>query len=359
MPNLFEPLTQRSVTLRNRIGVSPMCTYMSEARDGLATSWHVAHVGARAIGGAGLVMTEATAVLPEGRITPNDLGIWSDAHADAMGRMAEAIRTAGAVPAIQLAHAGRKASTYRPWGTEGRGVVPEAEGGWPAFGPTDTPFREGDPAPQPLDETGLEQVIDAFATAARRAVEVGFEVIEVHAAHGYLLHSFLSPLVNTRSDAWGGDYAGRTRLLREVVRAVRETVPESLPVWVRVSATDAHPDGWAPEDTVDLSRDLATLGVDLVDCSSGGAAPGARLEPAPLHQVPFAEAVKAAGATASAAVGGITTAEEADAILREGRADVVLLGRAMLAEPAWALHAARRLGVQTPWQEAYGWALTD
>lgn len=356
MPHLFEPFRLRDVTLRNRVGVSPMCTYAVDARDGRAGPWHVAHLGARAIGGAGVVVAEATAVVPEGRISPEDLGLWSDDHVDALRPVTAAIREQGAAPAVQLAHAGRKAGTYRPF-DEARGVVPPSEGGWAPVGPGDAPFRPGDPAPEALDEAGIHRVVDAFAAAAARAVDAGFEVIEVHAAHGYLLHAFLSPLSNDRDDRWGGDRDGRARLALAVVDAVRGAVPEGLPLWLRVSASDWHEDGWSSADTVWLAGRARDAGADLIDCSSGGAVPGVAIPTGPGYQVPFAEAVRREAGVPSAAVGGIVDPGEADAIVREGRADVVLLGRAMLRDPHWAVHAAERLGVPAPWARSYGWAV--
>jgi 2,4-dienoyl-CoA reductase-like NADH-dependent reductase (Old Yellow Enzyme family) len=356
VPQLFEPFRLRDVTLRNRIGVSPMCTYAVDARDGRAGPWHVAHLGARAIGGAGVVIAEATAVLPEGRISPQDLGLWSDAHVDALRPVTAAIREQGAVPAIQLAHAGRKASTYRPF-DEASGFVPRSEGGWTPVGPSAAPFRPGDPVPTALDEAGIRRVVDAFAAAAARAVDAGFELVEVHAAHGYLLHAFLSPLVNDRADGWGGDRDGRARLALAVVAAVRNAIPEGLPVWLRVSASDWREDGWNAGDTVWLAGRAQEAGADLIDCSSGGAVPGVAIPAGPDYQVPFAEAVRRDAGVPSAAVGGIVDPAQADAIVREGRADVVLLGRAMLRDPHWPVHAAERLGAPAPWARSYGWAV--
>ncbi len=356
MPSLFEPLSLRDVTLRNRIGVSPMCTYSVEAQDGLAGPWHVAHLGARAIGGAGLVMSEATAVEARGRISPQDLGIWSDAHVDALRPVAAAIAEQGAVPAIQLAHAGRKASGHRPFDATS-GVVPAEEGGWTPVGPTAAPFRPGDPAPEPLSGDGIAEVVRAFAAAAERAVAAGFRVLEVHGAHGYLIHSFLSPLVNDRRDAWGGGLDGRARLALAAVAAVREAAPDGLPVWLRVSASDWREDGWTIDDTVELAGRAREAGADLIDCSSGGAVPGVAIPKGPNFQVPFAEAVRRRAGMPSAAVGAITDPAQADAIVREGRADLVLLGRAMLRDPHWAVNAALRLGAEVPWPRQYGWAV--
>lgn len=356
MPQLFDPLRLRDVTLRNRIGVSPMCTYAVDARDGRAGPWHVAHLGARAIGGAGVVVAEATAVLPEGRISPEDLGLWSDAQVDALRPVTAAIREQGAVPAIQLAHAGRKASTYRPFDAAS-GFVAPSDGGWTPVGPTATPFRPADPVPTELDAAGIQRVVDAFAAAAARAVDAGFEVVEVHAAHGYLLHAFLSPLVNDRDDRWGGDRDGRARLALAVVAAVRDALPDALPAWLRVSASDWRDDGWSVADTVWLAGRAREAGADLIDCSSGGAVPGVAIPTGPNYQVPFAEAVRRDAGVPAAAVGGIVDPAQADAIVREGRADLVLLGRAMLRDPHWPVHAAERLGAPAPWPRSYGWAV--
>jgi len=352
--SLFDPFTLRGVTMRNRVGVSPMCTYSAEG--GLANPWHVAHLGARAIGGAGIVMAEATAVEPRGRITPHDVGLWSDGHVDALRPVAAAIESQGAVAAIQLAHAGRKASSYRPW-ADSSGVVPAEEGGWTTVGPTAEPFRPDDPAPQALDDAGIAQVIEAFAAAATRAVAAGFRTIEVHAAHGYLLHAFLSPLVNRRDDRWGGAFEHRVRLPLAVLAAVRRAVPDDLPVWIRVSASDWREDGWTVSDTVRFAGLAREAGADLIDCSAGGAVPGVRAPRRPNVQVPFAEAVRRHAGVPSAAVGGIVDPAQADAIVGEERADVVLLGREMLRDPYWALHAAERLGRVVPWPDPYGWAV--
>lgn len=346
---LFSPLTLRGVTLRNRIAVSPMCQY--SAREGQATDWHLVHLGARAAGGAGLVLTEACAVAPQGRISPADLGVWDDAQVAGLARLTEIIRSQGAVPGIQLAHAGRKASTAVPW--EGGGPLAPAQGGWEVVGPAEEPFDAGHPTPHALTAGEIGRIVGAFAAAARRARLAGFEVVEIHAAHGYLLHSFLSPLTNRRSDGWGGDEAGRTRLLTEVVTAVRGEWPAGLPLWVRVSATDWVEGGWGIDDTVALAGKLAPLGADLVDCSSGGLLPRAAIPATPGYQVPFAERVRRKVAVATGAVGLISEPAQAEAIVREGRADVVLLGRQFLREPTWPLRAARELGVDGPWPVQY------
>jgi 2,4-dienoyl-CoA reductase-like NADH-dependent reductase (Old Yellow Enzyme family) len=348
-PNLFSPLRVRDVTLRNRIGVSPMCQYSSQ--DGFASDWHVVHLGSRAVGGAGLVISEATAVVPEGRISPQDLGIWDDAHVDGLRRIAAFVAGQGAVPGIQLAHAGRKASTQRPW--DGRGAVGPEDGGWTPVGASPLPFDEDWLVPEELSAEELEALPGAFADAAGRALAAGFEWIEVHAAHGYLLHSFLSPLSNHRDDAWGGALEGRARLLLDTVRAIRGAVPEGTPVTVRVSVTDWVEGGWDDAQTVALAPLLADAGVDLVDCSSGGNSPHQRIAVGPGYQVPFAEAVRRAGLR-TAAVGLITDAEQAEAIIRDGRADLVLLARELLRDPYWPLHAARRLGADPAVPVQYG-----
>ncbi|HET7585916.1 MAG TPA: NADH:flavin oxidoreductase/NADH oxidase [Gemmatimonadaceae bacterium] len=342
--HLFTPYESRSVRLRNRIVVSPMCQYSSV--DGFATDWHLVHLGSRAVGGAALVLAEATAVLPEGRISPDDLGIWSDAHAEMLSRIRAFVESQGAVWGIQLSHAGRKASTSAPW--KGGAPLGPTEGAWPVVAPSAIPFAPGYPVPHALDEAEIAFVIAAFADAARRAREAGARVIELHAAHGYLVHQFLSPLSNTRTDSYGGSFDNRSRLLRELVTAVRAEWPERYPLWVRVSATDWLEGGWTPDDTVELARILAPLGVDLIDCSSGGIAPGARIPIGPGYQVPFAARVRAETPMASGAVGLIVEPVQADAIIREGQADVVILARQMLRDPYWALHAARELGQPAP-----------
>jgi len=347
---LFTPLTLRTVEFRNRIGVSPMCQY--SAVDGCATDWHLVHLGSRAVGGAGLVIAEATAVLPEGRISPRDLGLWDDAHIAPLARVVDFVHAHGAVAGIQLAHAGRKASTAVPW--EGSGPVDAARGGWrPVVAPSPLAFDDGYPVPQELDGAGIRAVVDAFAAAAERARRAGFRVVEVHAAHGYLLHEFLSPLANRRTDGYGGSFEGRTRLVREVVAAVREAWPQELPLFVRISATDWVEGGWDLEQSVALARELRRLGVDLIDCSAGGIVSGVRVPLAPGYQVPFAERIRREAEIATAAVGLITDSAQADAIIREARADLVLLGRQLLREPHWPLRAALELGVDIEWPAQY------
>jgi 2,4-dienoyl-CoA reductase-like NADH-dependent reductase (Old Yellow Enzyme family) len=346
---LFDPLPLRSLTLRNRIGVSPMCQYSSP--EGLATDWHLVHLGARAVGGAGLVFTEATAVEPRGRISPDDLGIWSDAHVPPLARVARFIKEQGAIPGIQLAHAGRKASTAAPW--KGGAPLFLENGGWPVVGPSAMPFTDKSPVPTPLDDAGIRAVTQAFAHAAARALAAGFEIVEIHAAHGYLLHQFLSPLSNTRTDAHGGSFENRTRLTMEVIRAVRGEWPERLPLAVRVSATDWVGGGWTADDTVALARLLKDAGVDLIDCSSGGAVPGARVPVGPGYQVAFAQRVRREAGVMSAAVGLITEPAQADAIVRTGQADLVFLARQMLREPYWPHRAAAELGAPVAWPPPY------
>ena len=349
-PNLFSPLTIRGVTMRNRIAVSPMCEYSSE--DGFANDWHLVHLGSRAVGGAGLIITEAAAVTPDGRISPADLGIWKDAHIEMLERCTRFIRSQGAVAGIQLAHAGRKASSQIPW--KGGGALTPEQGGWlPIFAPSAIPFREGDPVPTALDAAGIRATIDAFADATRRSLAAGFQLIEIHAAHGYLIHEFLSPLSNTRTDRYGGSFENRTRLLREIVDEVRAVLPQTLPLLVRISATDWVDGGWDIEQSIELARQLVPHGVDLVDCSSGGLVPGARIPLGPAYQTPFAERIRRETGMCTGAVGLITDAAQADAIVREGRADIVLLARQMLRDPYFALHAARELGAEVQWPDQY------
>jgi 2,4-dienoyl-CoA reductase-like NADH-dependent reductase (Old Yellow Enzyme family) len=347
---LFTSYQLRDIELRNRIGVSPMCQYSSE--DGFANDWHRVHLGAFATGGAGLVMTEATAVAPEGRISPQDLGIWDDAHIPFLRSITEFVHAQGAVAGVQLAHAGRKASTRRPW--EGRGAVPPEDGGWePVWAPSAIPFADGYPHPDALDEAGMRRVIDAFRASAERTREAGFRVVEVHAAHGYLLHEFLSPLSNQRTDDYGGSFESRMRFPLEVISAVRDVWPERLPLLVRISASDWAEGGSDLEQSVEFARRLREHGVDLVDCSSGGLIPNAKIEVGPGYQVPFAERIRREAEIATAAVGLITEPEQAEAIVREGRADLVLLGRELLRQPRWPFLAAHRLGAEAAWPPQY------
>ncbi|KLJ01681.1 NADH:flavin oxidoreductase/NADH oxidase [Luteimonas sp. FCS-9] len=353
MSELFSPLAQRALTLRNRIAVSPMCQY--SAVDGLPDHWHLVHLGSRAVGGAGLVMAEAAAVLPEGRISPEDVGLWNDAQAQAWAPIAAFVRAQGAVPAIQLAHAGRKASTHAPW--RGHGAVAEADGGWQVVAPSASAYGERYPSPVALDADGIAAVVDAFRTAAQRALAAGFELVELHAAHGYLLHQFLSPLSNARDDAWGGGFEGRTRLVLDVVDAVRAVWPERLPLWLRLSATDWVEGGWDVEQSVALARLLAPRGVDLVDVSSGGLSPAQRIDAVPGYQVPFARRIRAEAGIATGAVGLITTPEQAERIVADGDADVVLLARELLRDPYFPRRAAQALGatIEAPAQYLRAW----
>ena len=347
---LFSPLTLRSVTLRNRVGISPMCQYSSV--DGFANDWHFLHLGSRAVGGAGIVITEATAVTADGRISPADLGIWSDSQVEGLARCVRLIREHGAVAGTQLAHAGRKASTAPPW--EGGHALSPGEGGWrPIWAPSAVPFGSRSPVPEALDEDGIREVVRAFAAAAGRAREAGFEVVELHAAHGYLLHEFLSPLANRRTDRYGGTFENRVRLLLEVVDAVRGVWPDELPLFVRISATDWMEGGWELEQSVELGRLLKGRGVDLVDCSSGGAVPGAAIPVGPGYQAPFAAEIRERAGIATAAVGLITEPAQADEIIRSGGADLVLLARAVLRDPYWPLHAAKKLGAEIRWPVQY------
>ena len=347
--HLFSPLTLRSVTLRNRIAVSPMCQY--SAVEGRATDWHLVHLGARAAGGAGLVLFEATAVEARGRISPADLGLWDDAQIEPLARIVRFVEGQGAAAGLQLAHAGRKASTAAPW--DGGGPVSAAAGGWTPIAPSALPFANGHPTPAALDEEGIRGVVAAFAAAARRARAAGFRALEVHAAHGYLLHQFLSPLTNRRTDAWGGAFENRTRLAREVVRAVRAAWPDELPVLVRISATDWVPGGWDIDQSVELARALRAVGADLVDVSSGGLVPHAQVPAGPGYQTGFAERIRREAGVATGAVGMITAPEQADHVIRTGQADLVLLARELLRDPHFPLRAARVLGHDGPWPRQY------
>jgi 2,4-dienoyl-CoA reductase-like NADH-dependent reductase (Old Yellow Enzyme family) len=349
--SLFAPLKIRNVTFSNRIAVSPMCEYSSE--DGFANDWHLVHLGSRAVGGAALVMTEASAVLEHGRITYADLGIWKDEHIDNLGRIVTFIKSQGAVAGIQLAHAGRKASTLLPW--DGGAVIPPGEpNGWQAVAPSPIPFRDGDPVPHELTKADIEDTIKAFGAAAKRALAAGFDVVEIHGAHGYLINEFLSPLSNHRTDEYGGSFENRIRFLSEVVTAVRREWPGSLPLFLRISANDWADGGWTVEDSVELARRVSVLGVDLVDASSGGLVPYAKIPIGPGYQVPFAERIRREANVLTGAVGLITEPEQADAIIHAGQADIVLLAREMLRDPYFPVHAAQQLGipVQAPKQYA-------
>lgn len=350
MPHLFEPLRVRDVEFSSRIFVSPMCQY--SCQDGLANDWHFVHLGSRAVGRAALVMAEATAVLAEARISPKDLGIWSDAHIEPLKRAFSFIAQQGSVPGIQLAHAGRKASTGEPW--KGGLPVSVADGGWtPIYAPSALPFADGYQTPQPLTIPQIASVVRAFADAARRAEAAGARLVEIHSAHGYLLHSFLSPLTNHRTDEYGGKFENRIRLLCEVVAAVRDVWPERYPLSVRISCTDWTEGGWTIEDSVALASVLKSLGVDIVDCSSGGAVPGIKIPLGPGYQVPFAERIRHEAGVSTIAVGMITEPAQADHIIRTGQADAVMLAREFLRRPYWPLHAARVLGHNIPWPVQY------
>jgi 2,4-dienoyl-CoA reductase-like NADH-dependent reductase (Old Yellow Enzyme family) len=349
MPHLLDSLPLRGLTLANRILVSPMCQYSST--EGLANDWHLVHLGSRAVGGAGLVFTEATAVTADGRISPNDLGIWSDDHIPPLERIVSFIHRQGVPAAIQLAHAGRKGSTYRPW--SGHGLVPISSGGWEPVGPTAERFAATYPVPRVLDPTGIAAIVQAFADAARRALAAGFDVLEIHAAHGYLIHEFLSPLSNTRTDRYGGSLDHRLRLCLEVVDAIRRAAPDRMPLLVRISATDWTPGGWDIEQSIELCRRLRDRGADLIDCSSGGNVLDAEIPLGPGYQVPFAERIRREANIATGAVGLITSAAQADGIVRQEQADCVLIAREFLRDPYFPLRAARELGHVVPWPAQY------
>jgi len=349
MPHLFDPLTLRSLTLAHRLFVSPMCQYSSV--DGFANDWHFVHLGSRAVGGAALVFTEATAVTAEGRISAQDLGIWSDAHVEMLARIVRFIHDQRTLAGMQIAHAGRKGSTTPPWA--GSTAVSPADGGWVPVGPASTPFSPSYPRPRALTIAEIGDVVGAFGRAAGRALAAGFDVLELHAAHGYLIHEFLSPLVNTRADDYGGSFDNRIRLCLEIVDVIRRVWPERLPLFVRISATDWKDGGWDGEQSVELARRLRGRGVDLVDCSSGGAVSDVQIPLAPAYQVPFAERIRREAGIATGAVGLITEAAQADAIVRGEQADCVLVAREMLRDPYLPLRAARELGHLVPWPIQY------
>lgn len=352
--DLMSPLILRGVTLRNRIGVSPMCQYSAE--NGMASDWHLVHLGSRAVGGAGIVIVEATAVTPEGRITPGDVGIWDAAYAEPLARIARFVQGQGAVAGIQLAHAGRKASCDLPW-QGGRRLRTAAEGAWPVVAPSPIPFRDDDPVPHELDEAGIDGIVRAFVEAARRALEAGFRVIELHAAHGYLLHSFLSPLSNRRSDRYGGSLENRMRLPVRLATEVRRLLPADVPLLVRISATDWADGGWDLPQSIELARALCAAGVDLIDCSSGGLVPRATIPVGRNYQVPFAAAIRKETGIATAAVGLITEAAQANEIITSGAADMVFIARQMLRDPYWAIHAQESLHQEPAWPVPYGYAV--
>jgi 2,4-dienoyl-CoA reductase-like NADH-dependent reductase (Old Yellow Enzyme family) len=347
MSHLFSPLTIKGITLKNRIGVSPMCQYSSI--DGKATDWHLVHLGSRAVGGAGLVIAEATAVSPEGRITPHDAGLWHDDQIEPLQTITNFIKAHGAIPAVQLAHAGRKASAARPW--QGGKHLSDEEGGYEIVGPTTAAFDQSRLWKQPkaLDRQGIASIQQAFVSAAQRALAAGYSLLEIHAAHGYLLHSFFSPLVNTRSDDYGGSLAKRARMLLETTRAIRQVWPERLPLAVRLSVTDWTEGGLSLEDSIQMARWLKEEGVDIIDCSSGGAVPasGTSLSGSSMSQIDLAAAIREAAGVMTMAVGNITEAEQAEAIIARGQADVTLLARQFIRDPYWPFHAAKQLGIET------------
>ncbi len=352
--DLLSPLTIRGVTLRNRIAVSPMCQY--SAQDGFANDWHLVHLGSRAAGGAALVMVEATGVTAVGRITPGDLGIWKDEHIEPLSRIAAFLPSQGAVAGIQLAHAGRKGSCDLPW-KGGAGLKTPEQGGWPVVGPSPIPFSEDSPVPTPLDEAGIDGIIAAFEIGARRALTAGFKVIEIHSAHGYLLHEFLSPISNHRTDQYGGCLENRMRLLLQIVERLRGLMPEELPLLVRISASDWAEGGWDIEQSIELAKRLKSLGVDLIDVSSGGLVPYARIPVAQGYQVPFARRIREGADIRTGAVGLITGPHHANEIVTGGDANLVFIAREMLREPYWALKAQQELGEEPVWPIQYGYAV--
>jgi 2,4-dienoyl-CoA reductase-like NADH-dependent reductase (Old Yellow Enzyme family) len=352
--DLFSALTIRGVTFRNRVVMSPMCQYC--AREGMADEWHLVHLGSRAVGGAALIVVEATAVTRDGRISPGDLGIWDDAHIEPLARIARFVAGQGAVAGIQLAHAGRKASCDVPWRGGARLKTPE-EGGWTVVGPSPIPFSEGDPAPVALDEAGIDAVVAAFEAAAGRALDAGFRVIVIHSAHGYLLHEFLSPLSNRREDRYGGSLENRMRLLLRVAETIRRRMPDEFPLFVRISATDWAEGGWDPDRSVALSCRLKGLGVDLIDVSSGGLVPKARIPVGKGYQVPFARRIRDEAGILTGAVGMITEPQHANEIIIGGDADLVCLARELLRQPYWTLRAQQALGAEPTWPIQYGYAV--
>lgn len=349
MAALFEPIKIRSIELKNRITVSPMCEYSSI--DGFANDWHLVHLGSRAVGGAGLIFTEATAVSPEGRITPDDLGIWKDEQIEFLKRITIFLEAHGAVAGIQLAHAGRKASHSSPW--KGGKALHKDEGGWETLAPSAIAFKDDEPLPKEMSKEDINILIKDFSAAAERGLKAGFKVFEIHAAHGYLINEFLSPISNHRHDEYGGSFENRIKILLEIVDAVRDIIKEELPLFVRISATDWVEGGWTPEDSVQLAKVLKTKEADLIDCSSGGNSHDQKISLKPLYQVPFAEKIKNQSGILTGAVGLITTPKEAEEILKSGQADIILLARELLRDPYFPLHAAKELGVDVPWPVQY------
>ena len=346
---LFSPFTLREIEFRNRIFVSPMCQY--SAIEGVPNEWHLVHLGSRAVGGAGLVIAEATAVCPEGRISPGDTGMWNDKQMVAFERIVQYIKSAGSVAGIQIAHAGRKASMAAPW--QGGQLVKPGEGGWDVVAPSAIPFSSEYAKPHALTPPEIDAIVRNFAESVERAVQAGFQMIEIHMAHGYLLHEFLSPLANHRSDEYGGSLEGRMKFPLRVAKAVSDAFPEELPVFVRISASDWTEGGWDLEQSIVFCKELRKLGIDLIDCSSGGQVPDARVPLGPGYQVPFATAIKKEVGIATGAVGLISGALQAEHILADDKADVIILGREMLRDPYWPLHAAKELGVDVKWPEQY------
>ena len=350
MKKLFSSLKIRGTELKNRIVVSPMCQYSSLG--GMPSDWHMVHMGSRASGGAALIFQEATAVSPEGRISPDDAGIWSEEHALVYQKITSFITAQNSVPGIQLAHAGRKGSTYAPW--KGSGEVKPELGGWQTFAPSPIPFADNYPTPSEMGEMEITKVIEDFSEAARRSLKAGFRVIELHMAHGYLVHEFLSPLSNIRKDKYGGSLENRCRIALEIVRAVRKVIPEDFPLFVRISSTDWYEGGWNIEESVQLSKWLKEAGVDLIDCSSGGNILKQQIQPGTGYQVSFAERIKNETGILTGAVGLITAPEQADHIIRTGQADLVLMARAFLRDPYWPLRAAKILNEDIEWPKQYG-----
>lgn len=350
MSILLSPLTIKDITFKNRIVVSPMCQY--SAVDGFANNWHLVHLGSRAAGGAGLIIQEATAVSAEGRISAADAGMYSDAHIEKWKEITDFIKQHGAIAGVQLAHAGRKASTAVPW--KGGKQIKQSEGGWQTVAPSAIGFYDSDEKPAALDEAGIKKVINDFKAATQRAITAGYQLIEIHAAHGYLVHQFLSPLSNKRTDQYGGSFENRIRLLLEIIEAVKSVWPSTLPLWVRISATDWAEGGWNENDSVQLAGILKTKGVDLIDCSTGGLVPHVKIPVGAGYQVPFAAAIKKQAGILTGAVGMITTAGQAEAILQKGEADMIIMARQLLRDPYFALHAAHELGDDVEWPVQYG-----
>jgi len=348
MPQLFTPYKIREIELKNRLVVSPMCQYSSE--DGFANDWHFVHLGSRAVGGAALIFTEATAVSPEGRISPHDLGIWKDEHIAQLQKITQFMEQQGTIPGIQLAHAGRKASTTEPW--NGDHQVPQSAGGWKTIAPSAIAFSEDKDTPQALTQEGINKVVADFRAAAERALKAGFKVIEIHGAHGYLVNEFLSPLSNKRTDEYGGSFENRIRLLLEITAAIRSVWPETYPLFLRISASDWTPDGWTIEDSVKLAGIVKEHGIDLMDCSSGGVVPGVKIPAMPGYQVPFSEAVRKAGIP-TGAIGIITDPVQAETILTTGQADLIFMAREQLRDPYFPLRAARELDYDITWPKQY------